>query len=62
MGWGGVGWGGGGWGGWGGVGWGGLRWGGVGWGGVGGRVVVVVALLFYVHSKHLWSCRDGQLT
>ena len=25
-------------------------------------VVVVVALLFYVHSKHLRSCRDGQLT
>ena len=25
-------------------------------------VVVVVALLFYVHGKHLWSCRDGQLT
>ena len=25
-------------------------------------VVVVVALLFYVQSKHLWSCRDGQLT
>ena len=24
--------------------------------------VVVVALLFYVHSKHLRSCRDGQLT
>ena len=22
----------------------------------------VVALLFYVHSKHLRSCRDGQLT
>ena len=28
------------------------------------RVVVVVAviLLFYVHGKHLRSCRDGQLT
>ena len=25
-------------------------------------VVVVVVLLFYVHGKHLWSCRDGQLT
>ena len=25
-------------------------------------VVVVVALLFYVHDKHLRSCRDGQLT
>ena len=25
-------------------------------------VVVVVVLLFYVHSKHLRSCRDGQLT
>ena len=24
--------------------------------------VVVVALLFYVHSKHVRSCRDGQLT
>ena len=23
---------------------------------------VVVALLFYVHGKHLRSCRDGQLT
>ena len=22
----------------------------------------VVALLFYVHGKHLRSCRDGQLT
>ena len=21
-----------------------------------------VLLLFYVHGKHLWSCRDGQLT
>ena len=25
-------------------------------------LVVVVALLFYVHGKHLRSCRDGQLT
>ena len=25
-------------------------------------VVVVVKLLFYVHDKHLRSCRDGQLT
>ena len=25
-------------------------------------VVVVVALLFYVHGKHHRSCRDGQLT
>ena len=25
-------------------------------------VVVVVALLFYAHGKHLRSCRDGQLT
>ena len=25
-------------------------------------VVVVFALLFYVHGKHLRSCRDGQLT
>ena len=24
--------------------------------------VVVVVLLFYVHGKHLRSCRDGQLT
>ena len=23
--------------------------------------VVVVVLLFYVHGKHLRSCRDGQL-
>ena len=23
---------------------------------------VVVVLLFYVHGKHLRSCRDGQLT
>ena len=26
------------------------------------RFVVVVALLFYVHGKHLRSCRDCQLT
>ena len=26
------------------------------------NVVVVVVLLFYVHGKHLWSCRDGQIT
>ena len=28
------------------------------------RVVVIadVVLLFYVHGKHLRSCRDGQLT
>ena len=26
------------------------------------RIVVVVVLLFYVHGKHLRSCRDGQLT
>ena len=25
-------------------------------------IVVVVVLLFYVHDKHLRSCRDGQLT
>ena len=25
-------------------------------------LIVVVALLFYVHGKHLRSCRDGQLT
>ena len=24
--------------------------------------VVVVVLLFYIHGKHLRSCRDGQLT
>ena len=24
--------------------------------------LLVVALLFYVHGKHLRSCRDGQLT
>ena len=24
--------------------------------------IVVVLLLFYVHGKHLRSCRDGQLT
>ena len=27
-----------------------------------GTGFVVVALLFYVHGKHLRSCRDGQLT
>ena len=26
------------------------------------RVSNIVELLFYVHGKHLWSCRDGQLT
>ena len=26
------------------------------------RVVVVAVVLFYVHGKHLRSCRDGQLT
>ena len=26
------------------------------------HVVGVVVLLFYVHGKHLRSCRDGQLT
>ena len=31
-------------------------------GGGGGGFVVVVVLLFYVHGKHLRSCRDGQLT
>ena len=25
-------------------------------------VVVVVSLLYYVHGKHLKSCRNGQLT
>ena len=29
--------------------------------GLGYVVVVVVALLFYIHSKHLRSCRDSQL-
>ena len=24
-------------------------------------MIAVVVLLFYVHGKHLWSCRDGQL-
>ena len=24
--------------------------------------IVVIVLLFYVHGKHLRSCRDGQLT
>ena len=23
---------------------------------------VVVVVLFYIHGKELWSCRDGQLT
>ena len=27
-----------------------------------GELLLVVALLFNVHSKHLRSCRDGQLT
>ena len=31
-------------------------------GGIVFDVVVVVVLLFYVHGKHLRSCRDGQLT
>ena len=26
------------------------------------NALVVVVLLFYVHDKHLMSCRDGQLT
>ena len=26
------------------------------------KLVAVVVLLFYVHGKHLRSCRDGQLT
>ena len=26
------------------------------------KIVVVVVLLFYVHGKQPWSCRDGQLT
>ena len=26
------------------------------------NIAVVVVLLFYVHSKQLWSCRDNQLT
>ena len=25
-------------------------------------VVAIVVLLFYIHGKHLRSCRDGQLT
>ena len=25
-------------------------------------ICCIVALLFYVHGKHLRSCRDGQLT
>ena len=33
------------------------------WGGtILDRLLFVVALLFYVHGKHLRSCRDGQLT
>ena len=31
------------------------------WGWSGGAMVAF-ALLFYVHGKHLRSCRDGQLT
>ena len=27
-----------------------------------GQGPCIVALLFYVHGKHLRSCRDGQLT
>ena len=27
-----------------------------------GMEYIVVVLLFYVHGKHLRSCRDGQLT
>ena len=27
-----------------------------------GYIVVYVVLLYYVHGKHLRSCRDGQLT
>ena len=27
-----------------------------------GRAIAVVDLLFYIHGKHLRSCRDGQLT
>ena len=26
------------------------------------QLLVVVALLFYIHGKHPRSCRDGQLT
>ena len=26
------------------------------------NIMTVVVLLFYVHGKHLMSCRDGQLT
>ena len=29
---------------------------------IGFDMEVVVVLLFYVHGKHLRSCRDGQLT
>ena len=25
-------------------------------------LLLLAVLLFYVHGKHLWSCRDGQLT
>ena len=32
-----------------------------GGGAAGERGFVVVVLLFYVHGKHLRSCRDGQL-
>ena len=35
------------------------------WGGGGGvenQELYLVVLLFYVHGKHLRSCRDGQLT
>ena len=34
----------------------------VGGGGGAGERGFVVVLLFYVHGKHLRSCRDGQLT
>ena len=30
--------------------------------GGGSAMEVVVALLFYIHGKHLRSCRDSQLT
>ena len=26
------------------------------------KILLIVDLLFYVHGKHLRSCRDGQLT
>ena len=29
---------------------------------LGSTAFIVVVLLFYVNSKHLWSCWDGQLT